>query len=157
MGYGNGEKPVKSRIVVDRLIQRIFYVPHFCRGLGWTVPYTSRIPFEGALSRDALGVDRVNMPSEKLSLTFYDARLWRTMRIRDSFNFLERTYSQQDCRARLAMVILPPTTLWFAPLFLPLFSAAIVRRFSCNCTSLSSAFCHPFHIYIEALLPYKID
>ena len=57
-------------------------------------------------------------------------------------------HQQPPCRARLAMATLPPTTLWFAILFLPSFSAAVVPRFSCKCTSLSSAFCHPFHVYI---------
>ena len=43
-------------------------------------------------------------------------------------------------------------------------SAAIVLCFSCNGisssaspTALPSAFCHPFHVYIEALVPYQID
>src|SRR6266568_4444246 len=36
-------------------------------------------------------------------------------------------------------------------------SAAIVHQFSCNGTSSSSAFCHPFHVYIEGLVPYRIN
>ena len=43
-------------------------------------------------------------------------------------------------------------------------SAAIVLCFSCNGilllaspTALLLAFCHPFHVYIEALVPYQID
>src|SRR6266566_10028283 len=59
------------------------------------------------------------------------------------------------CRARLALVILPPTTLQLITPALPLFSASIVHRFSCNgtpfsCngTSSSSAFLPPIsYIY----------
>ena len=59
------------------------------------------------------------------------------------------------CRARLALVILPPTTLWLITPVLPLFSASIVHRFSCygtpfscNGISSSSAFLPPIsYIY----------
>ena len=59
------------------------------------------------------------------------------------------------CQARLALVILPPTTLWLITPALPLFSASIVHPFSCNgtpfsCngTSSSSAFLPPIsYIY----------
>ena len=36
-------------------------------------------------------------------------------------------------------------------------SAAIVPCFSCYGTSSSSVFCHLFYVYIEALVPYRID
>ena len=41
------------------------------------------------------------------------------------------------CRARLALVILPPTTLRLITPVLPLFSASIVHPFSCNGTPFS--------------------
>lgn len=43
---------------------------------------------------DALGMDRVDMLSEKPSLTFHDMVNKRCGS--GSFNFSERTYSQQD-------------------------------------------------------------
>ena len=50
---------------------------------------------------------------------------------------------------------------YFAPYSPPLFSAAIVLCFSCNGISSSAspmalllAFCHPFYVYIEALVLY---
>ena len=65
--------------------------------------------------------------------------------------------TETKCRARLALVILPPTHHPCFQLQLYVGSAAIIHRFSCNCISSSLAFCHPFHVYIEALVPYRIN
>src|SRR6266702_8965995 len=68
------------------------------------------------------------------------------------------------CRARLALVILAPTTLRLSILVLPLFSATMVHQFSWYCTPLQLQWYivvisldHPFHVYIEGLVPYRID
>src|SRR6266568_972433 len=69
-----------------------------------------------------------------------------------------------ECRARLALVILAPTTLRLSILVLPLFSATMVHQFSWYCTPLQLRWYiivisldHPFHVYIEGIVPYRID
>ena len=70
----------------------------------------------------------------------------------------------ESCRARLALVILAPTTLWLSTLVLPLFSAGMVHQFSWYCTPLQLQWYivvisswHSFHVYIEGLVAYRID
>ena len=53
---------------------------------------------------------------------------------------LRANNTSRFCRARLIGYG------YFATLFLPSFSAAVVRRFSFKCTSSSSAFCHLVHV-----------